>query len=80
MIQSGPYQWMRHPAYTGGVLSAFGFGLVLSTWLGALIAGGLLLWTYTVRVPQEENLLAQQLGDVYKNYMARTKRFVPFVF
>jgi protein-S-isoprenylcysteine O-methyltransferase Ste14 len=80
VIQTGPYQWVRHPAYTGGVLSAFGFGLVLSTWLGALISGGLLLWAYTARVPQEENLLAAQLGDAYKNYMTRTKRFVPFVF
>ena len=80
VISTGPYRLVRHPAYAGGVLNAFGLGLVLSSWLGALIAGGLLLWAYTARVPQEENLLAGQLGEAYKTYMARTKRFVPFVF
>lgn len=79
VIQTGPYRWMRHPAYTGGVLSAVGFGLVLSTWLGALISGAMLIWAYAVRVPREEALLAQQLGDEYRDYMARTKRFVPFL-
>lgn len=80
IIQTGPYKFVRHPAYTGGVLSAIGFGLILSTWLGALISGIMLVWAYIVRVPREEALLAQQMGQPYRNYMARTKRFVPFVF
>jgi protein-S-isoprenylcysteine O-methyltransferase Ste14 len=80
VIDSGPYRLVRHPAYTGGVLSAIGFGLVLSTWLGAVISGVLLIWAYVNRVPREEHLLASQLGDAYARYMARTKRFVPFVF
>jgi protein-S-isoprenylcysteine O-methyltransferase Ste14 len=79
VIDSGPYRWVRHPAYTGGVLSAIGFGLVLSTWLGAAISGALLIWAYVKRVPREENLLAAQLGEPYERYMRRTKRFVPFV-
>ncbi|MFN3705860.1 MAG: methyltransferase family protein [Thermoflexales bacterium] len=80
VVQSGPYRWVRHPSYTGGVLSAVGFGLMLNTWLGALISAAMLAWAYAVRVPREEALLAQALGAAYANYMARTKRFVPFVF
>ncbi len=80
IIDRGPYQWVRHPAYTGGVLAAVGFGLTLSTWLGALISGALLIWAYALRVPREEALLASQLGDAYVRYAKRTKRFVPFVY
>ncbi len=80
VIDSGPYKYVRHPSYTGGVLSAIGFGLALSTWLGALISGVMLVWAYIMRVPREERLLASQLGAAYERYMARTKRFVPFVF
>jgi protein-S-isoprenylcysteine O-methyltransferase len=80
VIDSGPYRWVRHPSYTGGVLAAIGFGLALSTWLGALISGVLLIWAYALRVPREEALLARQLGAAYANYASRTWRFVPFVF
>ena len=80
VVQSGPYRWIRHPAYTGGTISAIGIGLALSTWLGALIAGVVLIASYMSRIPREEALLAREMGDVYTNYMARTKRFVPFFF
>ena len=80
VVQSGPYRWIRHPAYTGGTISAIGIGLALSTWLGALIAGVVLIASYVSRIPREEALLAREMGDAYTSYMARTKRFVPFLF
>ncbi|MCS6846479.1 MAG: isoprenylcysteine carboxylmethyltransferase family protein [Anaerolineae bacterium] len=80
VVRDGPYRWVRHPAYTGGFLSSVGFALMLSTWLGALISAVMLAWAYAVRVPREEALLAHELGDAYRDYMAHTKRFVPFVF
>lgn len=80
VVQTGPYRWIRHPAYTGGTLSAIGIGLALSTWLGALVAGGVLIGSYITRIPREESLLLQEMGDDYRNYMAQTKRFVPYLF
>jgi protein-S-isoprenylcysteine O-methyltransferase Ste14 len=80
VIVDGPYRWVRHPSYTGGVLAAIGFGLMLSTWLGALYSGVILIWAYVLRVPREERLLASELGDAYSRYVASTKRFVPFLF
>ncbi len=79
VVQSGPYRWIRHPGYTGGTLSAIGIGLALSTWLGAFIAGAVLIAAYIMRIPLEEALLVRELGDDYRSYMTRTKRFVPFV-
>lgn len=80
VVQSGPYRRVRHPAYTGGTVSAIGIGLALSTWLGAALAGAVLVAAYAVRIPKEEALLVNEFGDEYRAYMARTKRFVPFVF
>lgn len=80
VVKTGPYKYIRHPAYVGGTLSAIGIGLALSTWLGALIAGGVLIASYITRIPKEEALLASEMGDEYRNYMKQTKRFVPFVF
>lgn len=80
VVQHGPYRWVRHPAYTGGFLASVGLGLMLSTWLGTLVSAAMLIWAYAVRVPREEQLLAEQLGEAYRAYMRRTRRFVPFVF
>ncbi|MDW8054973.1 MAG: isoprenylcysteine carboxylmethyltransferase family protein [Anaerolineae bacterium] len=80
VVTRGPYRWMRHPAYTGGFLASIGFGLMLSTWLGALVSAVMLIWAYAVRVPREEALMVEQFGEAYRQYAARTARFVPFLF
>jgi protein-S-isoprenylcysteine O-methyltransferase Ste14 len=80
VIQEGAYRWIRHPSYTGGMLMYLGSGLALTNWLSALVMvlfGGL---GYAYRVRFEERALLGALGDNYRQYMLRTKRFVPFVF
>ncbi|HUJ93823.1 MAG TPA: isoprenylcysteine carboxylmethyltransferase family protein [Terriglobales bacterium] len=80
VIQEGAYRWIRHPSYTGGMLMYLGSGLALTNWLSALVmvvCGGL---GYAYRVHFEERALLGSLGDTYREYMMRTKRFVPFVF
>jgi protein-S-isoprenylcysteine O-methyltransferase Ste14 len=80
VIQEGAYHWIRHPSYTGGMLMYLGTGLALTNWLSTLVIvclGGL---GYAYRVRVEERALAATLGERYKDYMRRTKRFVPFVF
>jgi protein-S-isoprenylcysteine O-methyltransferase Ste14 len=80
VIQEGAYRWVRHPSYTGGMLMYLGSGLALTNWLSALVMvlfGGL---GYVYRVRFEERALQASLGENYKQYILRTKRFVPFVF
>lgn len=80
VVQSGPYRFVRHPAYSGTLLSILGLGLALANWasLVAVLAGGVLGMLYRVRV--EERALRDALGQPYADYMRRTKRFIPFVF
>ncbi len=51
-------------------------------WLGVVIlagVGGLILFLpmYVIRMPQEEQMMIGQFGDVYRAYMQRTGRVLP---
>jgi protein-S-isoprenylcysteine O-methyltransferase Ste14 len=79
VVQSGPYRFIRHPAYSGLLLVVLGIGLALANWasLVAALAGSLIGLLYRVRV--EEKALIEALGQPYVDYMRRTKRFIPFI-
>ncbi len=79
VVQSGPYRFVRHPAYSGTLLILLGLGLALANWasLVAVFGGGLVGLLYRVRV--EEKALTDALGQPYVDYVRRTKRFIPFL-
>ena len=79
VVQSGPYRFVRHPAYSGTLLSLFGIGLALANWASivAIVAAALLGLLYRVRV--EEQALIDALGQPYVDYMRHTTRFIPFL-
>jgi protein-S-isoprenylcysteine O-methyltransferase Ste14 len=80
VIEDGPYRLVRHPSYTGGLMMYVGTGLALTNWLSALILLGMGVLTYAYRVRVEERALGTSIGQPYREYMQRTKRFIPFVF
>jgi protein-S-isoprenylcysteine O-methyltransferase Ste14 len=80
LVQSGPYRYIRHPSYTGAIITQAGFGLALENW-AAFFA--LLLFmgiAYAYRISIEEAALATALGAPYQEYKRRTSRLIPFVF
>ncbi len=77
LVTRGPYRWLRHPSYTGSLLTIFGFALALGTWVGAGLALGLSLAGFLYRVRVEEQALLAALGDDYREYMQHTWRLVP---
>lgn len=79
VVEHGPYRWIRHPSYTGALLTVFGFGLAMTNWLALLatMLGALIGYGYRVRV--EEAALCTALGDPYREYMQRTRRFIPLI-
>ena len=80
VIEAGPYRYVRHPSYTGALLTVAGVGLALGNWasFGALVL--LMGCAYAYRISIEEAALVQGLGEPYRQYMLRTRRLVPFVF
>lgn len=79
VVERGPYRWIRHPSYSGSLLTVLGFGLATTNWLSLVAVGGFALLGYGYRVHVEEQALSRDLGDSYRNYMQRTHRFIPFV-
>jgi protein-S-isoprenylcysteine O-methyltransferase Ste14 len=80
VVQDGPYRWIRHPGYAGGFLMFLGVGLALGSWLSLLVFALEILLVYSRRIRVEERALLGTMGEAYREYMLRTKRFIPFVY
>jgi protein-S-isoprenylcysteine O-methyltransferase Ste14 len=79
VIDRGAYRFVRHPAYTGGILMFIGIGLALGHWLSIAVLLATSIAVYAYRVTVEERALVATLGAPYADYMRRTKRFIPCV-
>src|ERR1700681_1170502 len=78
VVQTGPYRWVRHPSYTGGLVTVFGVLLCCCN-LASLAALIVVIAGYAYRIRVEESVLAKELGPPYEDYMRRTKRLIPFL-
>jgi protein-S-isoprenylcysteine O-methyltransferase Ste14 len=80
LITHGVYRWVRHPMYSAFWLWAIAQGLLLPNWIAGfagIVGFGTL---YFGRVGHEEKMMLDGFGDSYRQYMARTKRIVPWVY
>ena len=80
LIDSGPYRWIRHPSYAGGLLIVLGFGLCMGNIASLLIFMTCFLIACLRRIQVEEQALIEAFGGQYRDYMQRTKRLIPFVY
>jgi len=80
MVTNGPYRLVRHPSYTGALLTLVGLGLGSRTWAGTLIIVVLFGIVYNYRISVEEKALRAEFGQEYVSYAKRTKRLIPFLF
>jgi protein-S-isoprenylcysteine O-methyltransferase Ste14 len=78
LVDTGPYQWVRHPLYTGEIVSSLGLAVTtgrlaaLAVWFGFCV-----LQAY--RALREEQLLVRAL-PAYRGYQARTAALLPGLF
>ena len=79
IVERGAYRWIRHPSYTGGLLIYGGMGLALGNWMSLVEITVVVLVSYLLRVRAEERALVETLGEPYRDYMRRTKRFIPLL-
>ena len=78
VVESGPYRWVRHPSYTGALVTILGI-LLCCLNLASLAAIVVAAAGYAYRISVEERTLATDLGLPYRQYMHRTKRLIPFL-
>lgn len=80
IVQTGPYKLIRHPAYTGTLLSVTGIALGMNNGLSLAAAAAGFLVGHLYRIRVEEPALIASVGKPYEDYMRRTKRLIPFIF
>src|SRR5207302_2017957 len=79
VVERGPYRWIRHPSYTGGLVAVLGIGVSMANLLPVVVIGAAHAVTYGYRIRIEERALAESIGEPYREYMRRTKRLIPFL-
>jgi len=78
VISTGPYHYVRHPMYAGGLFLFLGMPLLLGSWYGLLLVL-VMIPGMAVRAVLEERVLREELPG-YDAYMAKVKcRLIPYV-
>ena len=79
LATGGPFRILRHPIYMGLNLLALGSALWVPTPI-TWAAFVLMVIGSDLRARGEETLLEQAFGPSYREYCARTRRFVPGIY
>ena len=77
VVQTGMYKYIRHPSYTGLLLTFAGLGLFFANWLSLAVLMVPIGLAVANRIAKEESVLRAALGKPYIEYCARTKRIIP---
>lgn len=77
LVTSGPYAIIRHPMYVGLIIIAIGALLIYFTWTTLIFVCCAPLTT--VRARREEEALAAEFGDQWKEYSKHIPAFIPRV-
>ena len=80
LCTKGPYRFVRHPIYSGGIwIGGIGIALLFNSWV-------ILLWPllayplWSILVRKEEKMMIRVFGETYKLYASHTGRLFPKCF
>jgi len=78
LIRTGPYQFVRHPIYTGLLIMSLGAAAdigQLHSWLSIPVTA----FGFWIKLKQEERLMLKHFPEAYPAYQKQVKALVPFV-
>ena len=78
IVDTGPYALVRHPIYTGLILSAFATAIQRGT-LAALAGAAIMTLGFWIKARLEERFLRDELGaEAYDSYRRKVPMLIPF--
>ncbi len=78
IIAAGLYRYTRNPMYLGHLIFMVGLVLTFWSWFALILLVARAIW-FQRRVLQDETRLEKIFGVEYSAYLARVKRWIPFV-
>ncbi len=76
LTTTGPYRYVRHPFYLAFMTAVLGVSLATANWF--LLVWGVIPFVFVViRTRIEEQKLTERFGDAYRDYVAKTGKFLP---
>src|SRR5262245_56778725 len=79
VVTSGPYRYVRHPAYSGNLLVAAGVGLMFGNVVSIVVLVTSAVLGHLPRIRVEQSALDTELGRPYRDFAAERRRLVPGV-
>jgi protein-S-isoprenylcysteine O-methyltransferase Ste14 len=78
LVTHGPYKYIRHPMYASLFMMMLGITIYNFHYLNFI--GLIILATTLIAKANVEESLLKNHFSTYTDYMAKTKRFIPFIF
>ena len=78
LIKSGPYKYVRHPIYTVVILLALIWVTGKFSYINLIVWFALIV-VFIVKMDYEEKKLSEKFPE-YKNYIAISKKLIPFIY
>jgi len=79
LVTYGPYHYIRHPRYLGGMVQGIGLSLLFRSWIGIALTTvfiGIVLF----RIKDEEALMGSAFGQEWETYCQKSWRLIPGIF
>jgi len=80
IIRKGLYGFVRHPSYSGSIISFIGLGLALSNFIALAFLLVPITGAFIRRIQIEERALVQEFGSEYDEYCRSTWRLIPWLY
>lgn len=79
VIRSGPFRFIRHPAYCGALVLFVATMVFLHAWVGAALSLVFQLFAYVRRIRYEEAMMIDRMGENYRAYTREVRALVPLL-
>ena len=77
LVTTGAYRNIRHPLYSGSLLSFIAIPMVFNSWGALLLMILITIPALVYRINIEEELLISHFGEEYITYSQKTKKMIP---